>query len=83
MQIICIFLLLYQIAIFGVIILSWFPTEPGTALEGAYSFLRRITDPVLGPVRRMMPSVGVGGMRLDLSPMIVIFALIILRGLLC
>jgi YggT family protein len=81
--IICLLLLLYQFAIFGVIILSWFPTEPGTALETAYSFLRRITDPVLMPIRRVMPSVGFGGMRLDLSPMVAVFGLIILRGILC
>lgn len=83
MTIICLLLLLYQFAIFGVIILSWFPTEPGTALETAYSFLRRITDPVLMPIRRVMPSVGFGGMRLDLSPMVAVFGLIILRGILC
>jgi YggT family protein len=81
--IICLLLTLYQFAIFGVIILSWFPTEPGTALETAYTFLRRITDPVLMPIRRMVPSVAIGAMRLDLSPMIVIFLLIILRGFLC
>lgn len=83
MAIICLLLWLYQIAIFGVIILSWFPTEPGTALETAYSFLRRITDPVLMPIRRAIPDVSLGAMRLDLSPMIVIFGLIILRGILC
>ena len=83
MTIICIFLTLYQFAIFGVIILSWFPTEPGTALETAYSFLRRITDPVLMPIRRMLPSVGFGGMQLDLSPMVVLLVLVILRGIVC
>jgi YggT family protein len=82
-DVICILLTLYQFAIFGVIILSWFPTEPGTALETGYNFLRRITDPVLMPIRRMVPSVAIGAMRLDLSPMIVIFLLVILRGFLC
>lgn len=83
MELICILLTLYQFAILAVIILSWFPTEPGTALESAYSFLRRITDPVLTPIRRVLPSVAIGAMRLDLSPMVVIFGLIILRGFLC
>ena len=83
MAVICLLLTLYQFAIFGVIILSWFPTEPGTALDTAYTFLRRITDPVLTPIRRMLPAVGIGAMRLDLSPMVVIFLLIILRGILC
>jgi YggT family protein len=81
--IICILLQLYLFAIIGVIILSWFPTEPGTALETAYTFLRRITDPVLMPIRRIMPSVGFGGMRLDLSPMVAMIAVGLLRGILC
>jgi YggT family protein len=80
---ICILLTLYQFAIFGVIILSWFPTEPGTALETAYSFLRRITDPVLMPIRRLMPSVGFGGMRLDLSPMVVLLIVAVLKAFVC
>ena len=66
---------LYVLAIFGRIILSWFPIEPGTALASAFGFLWSITEPVLGPLRRVLPPVGIGGMGLDLSPIIVIFAL--------
>lgn len=83
MVVICSLLTLYMLAIFGVIILSWFPTQPGSALEGVYSFLRRITDPVLGPVRRALPAVGIGGMRLDLSPMIVLIGVQILQSIIC
>lgn len=66
---------LYLVAIFGRIILSWFPIESGTAIASVFSFLFAITEPVLGPLRRVLPPVGVGGMGLDLSPIIVIFAL--------
>ena len=71
----CTLAYLYLIAIFGRIILSWFPIESGTVLASVFSFLFTITEPVLGPLRRVLPPVGVGGMGLDLSPIIVIFAL--------
>lgn len=68
---------------FGRIILSWFPIAPGSAMASVFSVLYALTEPVLGPIRRLIPPVGVGGMGLDLSPMIVSFALFILRSLVC
>jgi YggT family protein len=68
----CLLAYLYLIAIFGRIILSWFPIEPGTAIATGYSFLFRITEPLLGPLRRALPPVRMGAMGLDLSPIIVI-----------
>lgn len=68
---------LYILAIIGVIIFSWFPQSPGGLGYSIFTFLRRITDPVLMPLRRIIPPVG--GV-LDLTPTIVIVVLIILRG---
>jgi YggT family protein len=41
-------------------------------------FLHRITEPVLGPIRRFMPNMG----GLDISPIILILALYFIRDLL-
>jgi len=71
----CLVLNLYLIALFGRIILSWFPISPDSPMSQVFSFLYTITEPVLGPVRRMLPPVGVGGMGLDLSPIIVTLGL--------
>jgi YggT family protein len=71
----CAIAYLYLIAIFGRIILSWFPIEPGTPLATAFSFLFTITEPVLGPLRRVLPPVRMGAMALDLSPIVVIFVM--------
>jgi YggT family protein len=65
---------LYVLALLGRVILSWFPMNPGSAMVGVYSFLYSVTEPLLGPVRRMLPSFG----GLDLSPLIVIFGIQIL-----
>jgi YggT family protein len=71
----CLLLTLSLVAMFGRIILSWFPISPDSPMAGVFSFLYTVTEPVLGPVRRLLPPVGVGGMGLDLSPIIVTFGL--------
>ena len=83
MDLVCIALQLYVFVIFGRVILSWFPVTEGSALEGIDNFLRMLTEPVLGPLRRAIPGVRLGAMALDLSPMILIFGVILLRGFIC
>jgi YggT family protein len=73
----------YLIVMFARIILSWFPVEPGSGLASVYGFLYAITEPVLGPIRRIIPPLGMGGMGLDLSPLVVFFGISILRGAIC
>ena len=77
MEILCRLLDLYLIALFARIILSWFPLQPGGPMAQVFSFLYQITEPVLGPVRRIIPPIGMG---LDISPIIVIFGIRILSG---
>lgn len=69
---------LYIIAVFGRVILSWFPLSPGGPMASVYSFLYAITEPVLGPIRRVLPPLG----GLDLSPIVLLFGVQILRGVL-
>jgi YggT family protein len=73
----------YLIIIFARIILSWFPVEPGSGLASVYGFLYSLTEPILGPIRRIIPPMGMGGMGLDLSPMIVLLVISILRSRIC
>ena len=73
----------YLIVMFARIILSWFPIEPGSGLASVYGFLYAITEPILGPIRRVLPPMGMGGMGLDLSPLVVFFAITILRSAIC
>ena len=81
--ILCRLLDAYIIVMFARIILSWFPVEPGSGLAQVYGFLYAITEPVLGPIRRVIPPLGMGGMGLDLSPLVVFFGISILRGAIC
>jgi YggT family protein len=79
-SILCPLLQLYLIALFGRIILSWFPISPGSAMASIYSFLYTITEPVLGPVRRVIPPIGGAGMAFDLSPIIVLVVIQVVIG---
>jgi YggT family protein len=73
----CTLVTIYTFCIFGRIILSWFPMEPTGPLANVRSFLFAITEPVLGPLRRAIPSVGM----LDLSPLVAIFGLQIIAAI--
>ncbi|MAM88525.1 YggT family protein [Allohahella sp. A8] len=55
---------IYFVAIIAVIILSW--VAPGSRHPGAM-LLVQLTEPVLAPIRRLLPSLG----GLDLSPIVV------------
>jgi YggT family protein len=71
--------LLLEVYLWGVLfpraILSWFPASPGSTLASVNSVLYRLTEPVLAPVRRILPPVRAGGMGIDLSFIIVFFGI--------
>ncbi len=66
---------IFTLCMFARIILSWFPLDSGGLAAQAASVLYNVTEPVLGPIRRLLPPVGIGGMGFDLSPMIVLLLL--------
>lgn len=64
-----------QFAIIGRSVLSWFPIDPRSPIV---SILNEVTEPILAPLRRVVPRVGM----IDLTPMAAIFILfIVLRVL--
>ena len=73
-QLLLMLLQVYLLCIFGRIILSWFPTQPGSPVASVMGFLYSITEPVLGPIRNVLPSIGM----FDLSPIVVIIGIQVL-----
>lgn len=72
---------IYTWIIIAAALMSWVNPDPRNAIV---MFLRRVTEPVLAPVRRLLPPWKTGG--LDLSPLLVIIAIqfvdrVILRSL--
>jgi YggT family protein len=74
--------LVYIILIFARILLSWIPRMPyNPTLSAIVKFIHEVTDPYLNLFRRVLPPVGGGGFALDLSPIIGVFVLLILRAI--
>ena len=61
------------VAIFIRAILSWFSIDPRSPLVQA---LNAITEPILDPIRRIMPRLGM----IDLSPMVAIIVLGVMQS---
>lgn len=57
------------------IIISWFPARPGSIIVDIYEVLHSITEPVLAPIRRIVPPLSLGGGMLDLAPLVLIVLL--------
>lgn len=66
---------LYVIIIVVRILFTWIPVNPWSEFGKVVRVLGRITDPVLVPLRRVIPPLRVGGMGIDLSPMILVLVL--------
>lgn len=79
MFLLCAFLTVYMVVLAARAVLSWFPTRPGSGLSSVNMILFEITEPVLAPVRRIIPPAGM----FDLSFIVVFFLLVILRGIIC
>jgi YggT family protein len=71
-DLICTLLDLYLLVIFARILFSWIRVEPGTPVASIYSVVFNLTEPVLGPLRQIIPPVRMGMAALDLSPIILL-----------
>jgi YggT family protein len=69
---------LYLLALLARIILSWFPIRDSGPMASVVRFLYAITEPVLAPLRAVLPPVRMGAMALDLSPLVLLIGLQIL-----
>ena len=63
------------LAILGRVIISWINLSPDNPIV---VILYGITEPILGPIRRVLPKMGM----LDLSPMIALIILIVIERVL-
>lgn len=73
--------LVYIILILLSVLSSWIPRMPyNPALRATLDFIKETTDPYLNFFRRFLPPIGGGGFALDLSPMLGVIVLFILRA---
>lgn len=82
-SIVCLLIQLYMLVIFARIIMSWVPPTPGTTYARIFEAFDRVTEPVLAPVRAMLPPMRMGTMGLDLSPIVVFLIGSLLLRVIC
>jgi YggT family protein len=80
-------LLLFLVLLIARAVLDWSsalagPTTTGSVRARLTSAVWSITEPVLAPVRRIVPPLRLGGVAIDLSFMLVLLAVVVLRQLL-
>ncbi|MEV6930180.1 YggT family protein [Dactylosporangium sp. NPDC051485] len=78
-------LLAFQVLLLARAALDWSFVLAGPAAAGSVRNrlavgVRAITEPVLAPVRRVLPPVRMGGVSLDLAFIVVFLAIILLRA---
>ncbi len=66
---------LYSLVVLGAVILSWLRLDRRNPIA---IVVDRLTEPVLGPIRRALPPMG----GLDFSPMVLLFGLQVLKSVL-
>ncbi len=79
MEILCGLITVFIVLLFARAILSWFPVQPGSALVPINDLLVNLTDWALRPLRSIIPPVGM----FDLSFLVLMFGLFIVRNALC
>jgi YggT family protein len=66
--------LLFQILLFAIVaraLLSWFPMGPGNPFYPLAVILHQITEPILAPLRRIIPRIGM----IDITPIVALLLL--------
>jgi YggT family protein len=83
LEILCYLLGLYALVLIVRVVLSWFPINPNGMGATVAGFIYLLTDPVLVPLRRVMPALRIGSVGLDLAPMALFFLITLVRSFIC
>jgi uncharacterized protein YggT (Ycf19 family) len=83
MGIICELLEIYVLVIIVRIVLDYIQVPSDHPVGRIRGFLALIIDPLLRPLRSVLPGIPLGGARLDLSPLVLLIGLQIFRGIIC
>lgn len=78
-EVLCYIVTAYLVIVFIRFILSWIPISPTSGLAQVVRLVYDLTEPVMAPLRRMIPPAGM----FDLSSLVLWFGLLILRGVVC
>jgi YggT family protein len=80
-------LLAFQVVLIARAILDWSAVLAGPSPHDSFRsratvVVHKVTEPVLAPVRRVLPPLRLGGVAVDLSFIVVFVAIVVIRALL-
>jgi YggT family protein len=78
-QVLCPIINVYILILLARAVMSWFPIRPGTGAASFLHVLMQLTEPVLAPVRRVIPPAGM----FDISFLVVVVVIEIVHGIIC
>jgi len=81
-DLLCTLIWLYLIGIIARIVLDYIQVPSDHPVGRIRNLLAAIIDPLLSPLRRVLPSIPAGRMRIDLSPIVLIIGVQIILGIL-
>jgi len=78
-------LLLLQVLLIARAVLDWSVVLAGPSTAGSVRYrltrgVTAVTEPILAPVRRVIPPLRIGGASFDLAFIVVFFAIVLLRS---
>jgi YggT family protein len=73
LQLLAVLIDLYSLIVLAAVVMSWVGLDPR---HPAAAVAHTLTEPLLGPIRKALPPIG----GLDVSPMLLLFALRLLRN---
>ena len=80
-SVLCLLLTLYVIVLLARVVLSWIPAPTyARGFSRITAFVFALTEPVLRPIRNVLPPIRMGMLALDLSPIIVFIVIEIIMG---
>lgn len=83
MGVVCLVLRMYTIVVFARVVLEWVPVGDEHLVGKVRHALRLVTQPVLAPLRALIPPVRMGAVAVDLSPLVLILGLNLLAQVIC
>ncbi len=78
-------LLLFQLVLIARVVVDWvgvLSPAGGARIGGVRRVTHGLTEPVIAPVRRVLPPLRLGGMGIDLAFTVVFLAVVVLRSVL-
>jgi YggT family protein len=86
LTIVSLVLLLVQVLLIARAVLDWSvvlagPSAPGSVRSRVSAVVFAVTEPILAPVRRLVPPLRLGATSIDLAFIIVFLAIVIIRSL--